>query len=57
MKKVRGYFVSQCSEIAPIFDFAEGLGDEVLTIVRPQADANTYRWMTELNVAKLGDKL
>ncbi len=57
VKKVRGHLVSQCSEIAPILDFAESLDDEVLTLTRLQAEANTYRWTTELNIVKLGDKL
>ncbi len=56
-KKVRGYLVSQCSDIAPILDFAEDLGDEPLTKERLQAESGTYRWMTELNVVKLGDEL
>ena len=52
-----GDLVSQCSDIAPIFDFAESLDDEPLTFERLQAESSTYRWMTELNVVKLGDKL
>ena len=56
-KKVRAYLVSQCSDIAPILDFAESLDDTPLTLERLQAESNTYRWMTELNLVKLGDKL
>ena len=57
MRKVRGYLVSQCSGIAPLLDFAESLDDEPITFERLQAESSSYRWMTELNVAKLGDKL
>ena len=57
MKRMRTYLVSQCAEIAPILDFAESLDDEVLTLERLEGESNTYRWMTELNIGKLGHKL
>ena len=54
---MRGYLLSQFSGIAPILDFAEGLEDDKLTTERLHAESGSYRWMAELNVTKLGDKL
>ena len=56
-RKVRGYLVSQCPGIAPILDLAEGVDDTPLSLEHIREQANSYRWMTELNIGRLGGRL
>ncbi len=54
-RKVRGYWISKCPDILPILNFAEDLDSEELTIDALLHEANSYRWMTEVNVKRLGE--
>ena len=49
--------MSQCPEIAPMRDYAGGQDDEVLTFEMLQKEANSDRWMAEINVRTLAVKL
>ncbi len=56
-RKVRGYWLAKCPDILPILNFAEDLDSEELTVEALQREAGSYRWMTEINVKRLGEVL
>ncbi len=57
-KKVRGYFLSKCSDLLPIFDWINGLKEgEEITPERLTEEAKSCRWMIDADVKKLDELL
>ena len=54
-RRVRGYWISRCPDLLPILDFAESFDDQELTIETLAREASSYRWMTELDIKRLGE--
>ncbi len=54
-RKVRGYWIAKCPDILPILNYAEDLDSEELTVDALLHEAGSYRWMTEINVKRLGE--
>ena len=52
--RMRGYWISKCPDILPMLNWAEGFGDNKITIEVIQGMEFQQGWMTELSPERLG---
>ncbi len=56
-RKIRGYWISKCPDILPILNHVEDMDTEEITTEDLKAEANSYRWMTEINIKRISEIL
>ena len=56
-RKIRGYWISKCPDILPILNHVEDMDTEEITVEDLQTEANSYRWMTEINIKRISEIL
>ena len=56
-RKVRGYWIAKCPDLMPLLDWSEGMDEAEITPEILTQEANSHRWMTEINVKRMGEIL
>ena len=56
-RKIRAYLISKCPDALPLLDYAESRDNGALSIENIVNEANSCRWMIDINVRRLGEVL
>ena len=54
-RKVKSYWISKCPDALPLLDYAESLDDSTLPLNVMVKEADSCRWMIDINVKRLSE--